>query len=96
MNLVIQKNLSTLERDMMFKVLEWNIDSDHIHLLISNTIEHPILEVVGRIKGKLSFELRKNFPHLKAESRTLWSRGKFIATTGGVTLEHLKKYVQNQ
>lgn len=97
MRSTIQRSLYETGKSMRFTIDEWNIGSDHFHCIVSNSIDHPIMEVVGRLKGRLSHDLRKNFPELKTIiPRYLWSRGKFVATTGGVTLEHVKKYIENQ
>jgi len=36
------------------------------------------------------------FPHLKSRMPTLWTNSYFVATTGGATLEVVKRYVENQ
>lgn len=42
--------------------------------------------------------IKKEFPHIKKYlwKEYFWSRSYFLATTGGVRLETLKKYVENQ
>ena len=69
---------------------------DHVHLLVSISPSVPVGTVVGRIKGYCSRYMREEFPQLKSRLPSLWTRSKFIATTGGVTLETLKQYVENQ
>ncbi len=40
--------------------------------------------------------LREEFPLLKKRLPQLWPRSKFIAFTGGVTLQVLKQYIEDQ
>lgn len=68
---------------------------DHIHLLAAIPPHIAVTEVVRKIKGFTAFKLRQEFFGLK-RIRSLWTRSKFVASTGGVTLEVLKQYVEHQ
>ena len=70
--------------------------SDHVQLLASIPPTEAVGAVVGRIKGFVSKSLREEFPSLKKRLPHLWTVSKFIASTGGVTLEALKQYVEDQ
>lgn len=70
--------------------------ADHVHLLASIPPTEAVGAVVGRIKGFVSKSLREDFPSLKKRLPQLWTGSKFIASTGGVTLEALKQYVADQ
>ena len=48
------------------------------------------------LKGYSSHALREEFPVLKRRLPSLWTNSYYCATTGSVTLEMLKRYVQNQ
>ena len=52
--------------------------------------------MISRIKGYTSKILREEFPELKTRLPNLWTRSRFVASTGGVTLRVLKQYVENQ
>jgi len=69
---------------------------DHVHLLVSVDPQYGIHRLVKGIKGRSSRLLRQEFPHLKSRMPTLWTNSYFVATTGGATLEVIKKYVENQ
>ena len=55
-----------------------------------------IFSIVSRIKGFTSHELRNEFPTLTKKLPTLWTRSKFISSVGAVTLDVVKKYIQDQ
>ena len=79
-----------------YQVLEMEIMSDHVHLLLDVNPQIGIWKVVGRIKGYTAHTLRKEFPSLKSRLPSLWTRSKFISTVGAVTLEAVKKYIEDQ
>ena len=47
------------------------------------------------VKGRASHHLRKEFPELK-KLPALWTPTYFVATTGQVSTEVVKKYIENQ
>ena len=79
-----------------YQVHEVEIMPDHVHL-VSGLFPHraPNL-IVGNIKGYTAHVLRKEFPKLRSRLPCLWTRSKFISTTGCVTLDVLKQYVESQ
>ena len=70
--------------------------TDHVHLLMSIPPTVSVGIMIGKIKGLTAKVLREEFPHLKSRLPNLWTRSYFVASTGGVTLEALKHYVENQ
>ncbi len=79
-----------------YEVLDMEVMSDHVHLLLDVNPQIGICKVVRQIKGYTSHTLRKEFPALKKRLPSLWTRSKFISTVGAVTLEVVKKYIENQ
>ena len=68
----------------------------HGHLLVACDPHDGIRRLVKQIKGRSSRLLRQEIPHLRRHLPTLWTNSYFVATAGGVTLEVVKRYVQNQ
>lgn len=79
-----------------FKVLEMEVMPDHVHLLLDVDPTVGINIIVSRIKGRTSNVLNREFPELKRKLPTLWTRSKFIATVGSVSLDIVKAYIENQ
>jgi putative transposase len=79
-------------------VLNIECDKDHFHLLFSAKPSLDIPKYINTIKTITSREIRKNFPEVKTMlwENTFWSRSYFIASTGQVTLDILKQYVESQ
>lgn len=79
-----------------YKIIEMEVMPDHAHVLLDTDPRIGIVEIVGKIKGYTSFQLRNEFPWLKKRLPTLWTRSKFISTVGAVTLEVVQKYIEEQ
>lgn len=70
---------------------------DHVHLILDvNSKLGGVYRIVSKIKGYTSHELRKEFPELKSRLPTLWTNSRFISSVGSVTLEVVKKYIEEQ
>ena len=70
--------------------------ADHVHVLISIPPTENVSIMIGKIKGMTAKVLREEFPHLKSRLPNLWTRSYFVASTGGVTLQAVKQYVESQ
>jgi putative transposase len=80
-------------------LIELEVLPDHVHLLVGCDPQFGIHRLVKLLKGyssHTSHTLREEFPALKRRLPSLWTNSYFVATTGGVTLETLTRYVQNQ
>jgi putative transposase len=84
------------QTELQCKVLEMEVHPDHVHLLLDVNPKVGVFKVVNQIKGYSSHELRLEFPSLKSRLPTLWTQSKFISSVGAVTLEVVKKYIEEQ
>ena len=87
-----------LEKQQLYEytVVEMEIMLDHVHLILDVNPKVGIYKIVQGIKGFTSYALRKEFPFLKSRIPTLWTRSKFISSVGSVSLEVVKKYIEEQ
>lgn len=86
----------SMQNEQNFKVLEMEVMPDHVHLLLDVDPTIGINVVVSRIKGKTAHILTREFPEINRRVPTLWTRSKFIATVGSVSLDVVKKYIEDQ
>ena len=79
-------------------ITEINGEEDHIHFLLELTPQDTLGNVIGALKAASSSYLhdRYSFPYWGKHSRTLWSSGYFVVSTGGAPLDVIKQYIQNQ
>jgi putative transposase len=80
------------------EILKGHVRPDHVHLLLSVPPTMSASRVMNAIKGKSSIRLMRSFRELNRQfwGRHLWSRGYFVATSGNVTDEILKRYIEDQ
>ena len=86
----------SMQKEQNFYVLEMEVMPDHVHLLLDVDPTIGINILVSRIKGKTAHILNREFPELERKLPTLWTRSKFIATVGSVSLDVVKKYIEDQ
>ena len=79
-----------------YKIIEMEVLSDHIHILVDVDPTIGVYKTICFIKGVTSRKLREEFPILKSKLPTLWTRSEFISTVGCVSLEKVKMYIENQ
>ena len=74
-------------------------EDDHVHLLVSARPKTAISNLVGKLKGKSSYFLRKNYwsqIENKLWGNHFWSPSYCVVSCGGAPLEIVKQYVENQ
>lgn len=76
--------------------VECEVMPDHVHLLVGCDPQFGIHRLVKFVKGATAHQLRQEFPSLKKRLPSLWTNSYYVGTTGGVTLETVKKYVESQ
>ena len=80
-------------------IIEQECGEDHIHMLFRTKPTLDMTKFINILKGRSSRELRekyKNFLKNKLWGDSFWSPSYFLATTGNVTIDILKEYIQNQ
>lgn len=78
-----------------FDIIEIEVMPDHIHMIISCDPSFGIMKTIHKLKGISSNILRKEFNHLR-KMPTLWTRSCFISSVGSVSLDVVKKYIEDQ
>ena len=77
---------------------EWNHDKDHIHVLFKAHPNSEISKFINAYKSASSRLIKKEYSQIKKFlwKEYFWSRSYCLLTTGGVTIEIIKKYIENQ
>lgn len=80
------------------EIIDQECDIDHIHIIFKAKPTLDIPKYLNALKTITSREIKRNFPEVKTKlwKEMFWSRSYFLATTGQVTLDQLKKYVDSQ
>lgn len=92
LKVLIQECVEQWEQEFV----EVEVMPDHVHLIVGCDPQFGIHKLVRYIKGSTSHQLREEFPELKRKLPSLWTNSYYVGTVGGVTLETVKRYVENQ
>jgi len=87
-----------LSDDLGIETVAQEPSEDHYHLLFKATPETNLTNVVNVIKGVSSRKLRQEYPDIKniLWGNAFWSPSYFLATSGQVSIDVLKNYVDSQ
>jgi len=79
-------------------IVSGHVASDHVHLLLSIPPDLSVSELMQRIKGRSSRKLLEEFSELNRQfwGKHIWARGYFAASSGNVTDEIIKQYIESQ
>ena len=78
--------------------IEINSDLDHLHILFKAHPNSELSKFINAYKSATSRLIKKEFPEIKEQlwADSFWSKSFFLATTGGVTLDTIKQYIETQ
>lgn len=80
-------------------VIEFNGEADYIHLLFGYYPQMQLSKFINNLKTVTSRMIRKEFAEKLSKvywKPVFWTNSYFIASCGGVTVEHLKQYINSQ
>ena len=77
---------------------EWNHDKDHVHILFKAHPKTPISKFINAYKSASSRLLKKEFPQIREKlwKEHFWSQSFCLLTTGGASIDVIKKYIESQ
>ena len=79
------------------EIIEMNVQSDHIHLVVWIPPKYAVSAVMGYLKGKLAIRLLQRYERLGKQfwGRHVWGRG-YCVSTIGIDEQRIREYVQWQ
>ncbi|MBW9171459.1 IS200/IS605 family transposase [Clostridium estertheticum] len=77
---------------------EWNHDKDHVHLLFRGYPNTDISKFINAYKSASSRLIKKEFLSIKTQlwKEYFWSKSYCLITTGGDTIDIVRKYIETQ
>lgn len=91
--------ISTISESFQVEIVEQECGDDHIHILFKSKPTLDMTKYINILKGNSSRKIRekhKDFLKDKLWGDSFWSPSYFLATSGNVTIDILKSYVENQ
>lgn len=95
----VKTTFETIARDFEVEVIEQECGVDHVHVLFRAKPTLDMTKFINILKGHSSRAIRKkhkNFLQDKLWGDSFWSPSYFLTTTGNVTIDILKQYVEQQ
>jgi putative transposase len=85
-------------RKARVEILRGHISADHVYVMVSMPSQVTFSRLIQRMKGKSSYLLFNEFPTLRKRywGRHVWARGYFCRSSGNVTDEVIKAYIERQ
>ena len=79
-------------------VVEWNNNQDHVHILFKAHPNSELSKFINAYKSASSRLIKKEYPDIKEKlwKEYFWSRSFCLITTGGVTIDVIKQYIESQ
>lgn len=81
--------------ELSLEVEHLAIRSDHLHLFVNAPPSLAVSQIVYRLKGYTSRELRQEFSHL-AKMPSMWTTSYFASTAGKVSASTIERYIRAQ
>ena len=78
-----------------FKIVALEVMPDHVHVFLNTLPSISPSDIMAKVKGVTSRELRQEFKHLQ-HLPSLWTRSYFCSTAGNVSSETIARYVSEQ
>jgi REP-associated tyrosine transposase len=85
--------------DIDVELVEFNGESDHVHLLVAYPPTLAISVLAQRLKGRTAYAVRREFTGecVRARIRShLWSPSYFAVSCEGAPLSIIKQYIDGQ
>ncbi|PWG66790.1 IS200/IS605 family transposase [Bifidobacterium callitrichidarum] len=95
----MEKIMRDVCSDFGCELVEFNGETDHVHLIVSYPPTTQLSTLINSLKGVSSRLLRKEYPDLRKRywnNTKLWSPSYYAGSYGGTTTEQIKQYAQNQ
>ena len=79
-------------------VVEWNDNQDYVHILFKAQPNSELSKFINAYKSASSRLIKKEYPDIKEKlwKEYFWSRSFCLITTGGVTIDVIKQYIESQ
>ena len=93
----IGKILRQLCQQKGIEIIEAQLCTDHVHMLISIPPKYSVSQIMGYLKGKSTFMIFERHANLKYKygRRVFWAKGYYVNTVGGNEAK-IRKYIQEQ
>ena len=90
--------IRTIAAEHELEIISGKVARDHVHVFLAYRPSQDVSQIVQWLKGISSRVLLQEFPRLRKQyyGRHLWARGYFAVTSGTITDEMIREYINEQ
>jgi putative transposase len=80
------------------EIISGEVARDHVHVFVGYRPNQDVSQIMQWLKGISSRVLLQEFPHLRKRfwGRHFWARGYLAVSSGNITDEMVKEYIEEQ
>ena len=80
------------------EIISGKVARDHVHVFVGYRPNQDVSQIMQWLKGISSRVLLQEFPHLRKRfwGRHFWARGYLAVSSGNITDEMVKEYIEEQ
>jgi putative transposase len=80
------------------EIISGKVARDHVHVFVGYRPNQDVSQIMQWLKGISSRMLLQEFPHLRKRfwGRHFWARGYLAVSSGNITDEMVKEYIEEQ
>ncbi|WP_280686155.1 IS200/IS605 family transposase [Breznakia sp. PFB2-30] len=94
----LENHFIRIAKNYHIKLQELNFETDHVHILFKAHPNSELSKFLNAYKSASSRLVKKEHPEIKDKlwKEMFWSKTFCLLTTGGVTIDTIKKYIEKQ
>ena len=94
----LREMFETLAPSYNITLKEWNHDIDHVHVLFSAHPKTELTKFLNAYKSASSRLIKKEHPEIRKKlwKGAFWSKSFCLITTGGASIDVIRKYIESQ
>ncbi|MCQ2415392.1 MAG: IS200/IS605 family transposase [Lachnospiraceae bacterium] len=94
----LREMFETLAPSYNITLKEWNHDIDHVHVLFSAHPKTELTKFLNAYKSASSRLIKKEHPEIRKKlwKEAFWSKSFCLITTGGASIDVIRKYIESQ
>ncbi|MDH6367627.1 putative transposase [Breznakia sp. PH1-1] len=94
----LENHFIRIAKNYHIKLQEFNFEADHVHILFKAHPNSELSKFLNAYKSASSRLVKKEHPEIKDKlwKEMFWSKTFCLLTTGGVTIDIIKEYIEKQ
>lgn len=92
----VKQSFYQTAKEYEFDIAALEVMPDHVHMIIDCNPRFGIDKCISLLKRFSAVAIKTQHPEIKTRLPNIWTRSAFISTVGTVTLDVVKKYVEEQ